>query len=98
MARASFEILFWGVRLKGSFAERENRFLLFHYPKGRLISPFKMFNPNPDKPERIATKAQRHKVRPMRIKIDLCVLVSWWRKCFAAKYTKIITKALNDRT
>jgi hypothetical protein len=37
--------------------------------------------PNPDKPERIATKAPRHK-KEMFIIIELRVLVSWWRKYF----------------
>ena len=31
-------------------------------------------------PERIATKAPRHKGKPL-LNIHLCVLVSWWRKC-----------------
>jgi len=34
-------------------------------------------NPNPDKPERIATKAPRHK-EELFIIIKLRVLVSWW--------------------
>jgi hypothetical protein len=37
---------------------------------------------NPDKPEQIATKAPRHKVKPL-VNIHLCVFVPWWRKCFA---------------
>ena len=42
----------------------------------------------------MATKAQRHKVK-LFAKIYLCVLVSWWRKCFAIKYKKITIKLLN---
>jgi hypothetical protein len=38
--------------------------------------------PNPDKPEQIATKAPRHKAKPL-VNIHLCVFVPWWRKCFA---------------
>jgi hypothetical protein len=41
-------------------------------------------NPNPDKPGQIATKAPRHKAKPL-VNIHLCVFVSWWRKCFAIK-------------
>jgi hypothetical protein len=37
--------------------------------------------PNPDKPERIATKAPRHKEKMIIIK-KLRVLVAWWRKYF----------------
>jgi len=37
--------------------------------------------PNPDKPERIATKALRHK-EELIIKFLLRVFVSWWRKYF----------------
>jgi len=43
----------------------------------------------------MATKAQRHKVK-LFAKIYLCVLVSWWRKCFAIKCTKITTKVLTS--
>jgi hypothetical protein len=50
-------------------------------------------SPNPDKPERIATKAPRHKVKPL-VNIHLCVFVSWWRKCFAIKCKEITTKTL----
>ena len=46
----------------------------------------------------MATKAQRNKAK-LLAKIYLCVLVSWWRKCFATKCrrsalegTKIIPK------
>ncbi|MCK5204578.1 MAG: hypothetical protein KAR15_11930 [Desulfobacterales bacterium] len=28
------------------------------------------------------------------VNIHLCVLVSWWRKCFATKCKKIISKVL----
>jgi hypothetical protein len=31
--------------------------------------------------EQIATKAPRHKAKPL-VNIHLCVFVSWWRKCF----------------
>jgi hypothetical protein len=48
---------------------------------------------NPDKPEQIATKAPRHKAKPLA-NIHLCVFVSWWRKCFATKCKKIISKIL----
>jgi hypothetical protein len=37
--------------------------------------------PNPDKPEKWP---QRHKVK-LHAKIYLCVLVSWWQKCFTTK-------------
>jgi hypothetical protein len=49
--------------------------------------------PNPAKPERVATKAPRHKAR-LLVNIHLCVLVSWWRKYFATKCTKINSKQL----
>jgi hypothetical protein len=49
--------------------------------------------PNPDKPEQIATKAPRHKAKPL-VNIHLCVFVSWWRKCFSTKCKKIISKVL----
>jgi hypothetical protein len=49
--------------------------------------------PNPDKPEQIATKAPRHKAKPL-VNIHLCVFVSWWRKCFDTKCKKIISKVL----
>jgi hypothetical protein len=48
---------------------------------------------NPDPPEQIATKAPRHKAKPL-VNIHLCVFVSWWRKYFATKCTKITTKVL----
>jgi len=44
----------------------------------------------------MATKAQRHKEK-LFAKIHLCVLVSWWRKFFATKCAKIITKVLNGQ-
>jgi Fe-S-cluster-containing dehydrogenase component len=43
--------------------------------------------PNPDKPEQIATKAPRHKAKPL-VNIHLCVFVSWWRKCFGITYLR----------
>jgi hypothetical protein len=49
--------------------------------------------PNPDKPEQFATKAPRHKARPLA-NIHLCVFVSWWRICFAKKCKKITSKVL----
>jgi len=49
--------------------------------------------PNPDKPEQIATKAPRHKAKPL-VNIHLWVFVSWWRKCFAIKCKEFTTKTL----
>jgi len=49
--------------------------------------------PNPDKSEQIATKAPRHKAKPL-VDIHLCVFVSWWRKCFAIKCKEFTTKTL----
>jgi hypothetical protein len=45
---------------------------------------------NPDKPERIATKAPRHK-QQMLIVVKLRVLVSWWRKSFAISNFYLLT-------
>jgi hypothetical protein len=44
----------------------------------------------------MATKAQRHKVK-LFVKIYLCVLVPWWRKCFAIKCKKIAIKVLKTK-
>jgi hypothetical protein len=60
----------------------------------QIISSFVLFlDPNPDKPEQIATKAPRHKAKSS-VNTHLCVFVSWWRKCFATKCKKIISKVL----
>ncbi len=48
---------------------------------------------SPDKPEQIATKAPRHKTKPL-FNTNLCFFVSWWREGFNTKYTKIISKIL----
>jgi hypothetical protein len=40
----------------------------------------------------MATKAQSHK-ESLSDKIYLCVLVSWWRKCFAGKRKKLTTRS-----
>jgi hypothetical protein len=53
------------------------------------------FVPNPDKPEQIATKAPRHKEK-LLVNIHLWVFVSWWRKYFATKRKKIISKVLTN--
>ena len=42
----------------------------------------------------MATKAQRHKAK-LFVKIKLCVLVSWWRKCFCTKCKEFTIKTLN---
>ena len=41
----------------------------------------------------MATKAQRHKAK-LFVKIKLCVLVSWWRKCFYTKCKEFTIKTL----
>jgi hypothetical protein len=48
-------------------------------PAGKDAVP--LTSPDPDKPERIATKAPRHKEK-MLIIIKLGALVSWWQKYF----------------
>ena len=40
------------------------------------------------------TKTQRHKAKLFVI-INLCVLVSWWRKCFCTKCKEFTAKGLN---
>jgi hypothetical protein len=81
----------------------------FHHPISKTIIKTSEFNlsvykkvlrayvniqiPNPDKPEQIATKAPRHKAKPL-VNIHLCVFVSWWRKCFATKCKEFTTKTL----
>jgi hypothetical protein len=42
----------------------------------------------------MATKAQRHKAK-LFVKIKLCVLVSWWRKCFCTKFKEFTIKTLS---
>jgi hypothetical protein len=46
---------------------------------------------NPEKPEQIATKAPRHKVKHL-VNIFLRAFVSWWRKCFFIKCKEIAIK------
>jgi hypothetical protein len=41
----------------------------------------------------MATKAQRHKAK-LFVKINLCALVSWWRKCFWTKCKEFKIKTL----
>ncbi len=43
----------------------------------------------------MATKAQQHKAN-LLAKIYLCVLVSWWRKCFARVSLGEAMSLLND--
>ena len=56
-----------------------------------MESGIKHGKPTPDKPKQVATKAPRHEAKPL-VNIHLCVFVSWWRKCFATKCTKIAAK------
>jgi hypothetical protein len=63
-------------------------------PKFFLLPVLSANIPNPDKPKEIATKAPRHKAKPL-VNIHLCVFVTWWRKFFTLICTEFTIKRLN---
>jgi hypothetical protein len=71
-----------------SVLETDNQELM--YSETWILTHF----PQRYEPEQIATKAPRHKAKPL-VNIHLCVFVSWWRRCFAIKCKEFTTKTQN---